>query len=125
MENLGHLRDNNLQSYAWPGVGAGKDLGLVDYKRVSDKRGRFLLRPLFRQGERWQLDPLGPESAPIPLNPEALEDSGVFGVRVVHQLLRSKTLTPPQTPQRSPHPADAPGRSSGRRPLRQRRSSGG
>jgi hypothetical protein len=38
MENLGRLRENNLQSYAWSGVGAGKDLGLVDYKRLYDKR---------------------------------------------------------------------------------------
>jgi len=34
-------------------------------------------------------------------------------------------LTPPQTPQRSLHPADAPGRSSARRPLRQRNHQAG
>jgi DNA polymerase V len=52
--------------------------------------GRFLLRPLVRQGERWQLEPLGADEAPIPLDQDALEESGMFGVGVlvVHQLLR-------------------------------------
>ena len=35
----------------------------------------------------------------------------------VHQLLKSSHLTPPQTPQGSLHPADAPGRSPARRPY--------
>ena len=80
-----------------------------------------------QQDERWQLEPIGPEEAPIPLDPEELEETGVFGLgtAVVHQLLKSSHLTPPQTPQRSPHPADAPGRSPARRPLHLRRSSGG
>jgi hypothetical protein len=85
--------------------------------------GRFFLWPLVQQDERWQLEPIGPEESPIPLDPEELEESGLFGVgvRVVHQLLKSKT----QTPQTSPHPADAAGRSCEPRPLHLSRSSGG
>lgn len=54
--------------------------------------GRFLLRPLVRQGEQWQLQPLAAGEATILLDPEAPEESGVFGVgvRVVHPLLGTR-----------------------------------
>ena len=58
--------------------------------------GRFLLRPLEVEGNNWQLAPLGPEEAPLPLDPADLVESGVFGVgaAVVHDLVRGKRALP-------------------------------
>ncbi len=50
---------------------------------VVAHQGSFLLRPLLRQGERWLLEPLRPGEAEIPLDLEAVDRSGFFGV-VVH-----------------------------------------
>ncbi len=52
--------------------------------------GRFLLRPLMVEGGSWQLAALSPGEAPLPLDPEDLETSGLFGVgvAVVHHLGR-------------------------------------
>lgn len=58
--------------------------------------GRFVLRPLQVEGENWQLAPLGPEEAPLPLDPADLVESGVFGVgaAVVHHLLKRRKGLP-------------------------------
>ena len=54
--------------------------------------GRFLLRSLVAEEERWQLAPLGAAEAAIPLDRQDLLSSGVFGVAVqsVHHLLRGR-----------------------------------
>lgn len=51
--------------------------------------GRFLLRPLEVEHGSWHLAPLGPEEAPLPLDPADLVESGDFGVgvQVVHHLV--------------------------------------
>ena len=88
------VRGHRLRSW---GVHDG-DLLLID--RAIEPRpghlvvvihaGRFLLRPLEVEGDNWHLAPLGPEEAPLALDPRDLMESGVFGVgaAVVHQLLR-------------------------------------
>ena len=46
-------------------------------------QGSFLMRPLLRQGEQWLLEPVRPGEVAIPLDLEAFDRSGLFGV-VVH-----------------------------------------
>ncbi|MFN9571360.1 MAG: LexA family protein [Cyanobacteriota bacterium] len=90
------VRGHRLKSW---GVHDG-DLLLID-RSIEPRPGhlvvvahgeRFLLRPLDVEGENWQLAPLGPEEAPLPLDPGDLVESGVFGVgaAVVHDLVRGK-----------------------------------
>lgn len=50
---------------------------------VVAHQGCFLLRPLRRQGERWLLEPVRVGEAARPLDLEADDRSGLFGV-VVH-----------------------------------------
>lgn len=50
---------------------------------VVAHQGCFLLRPLRRQGEQWWLEPLRPGEAARPMDLEADDRSGLFGV-VVH-----------------------------------------
>ena len=55
---------------------------------------RFLLRPQEVEVANWQLGPLGPEEAPLALEPGDLVESGVFGVgvQVVHHLVRRRRI---------------------------------
>jgi DNA polymerase V len=104
------VRGHRLQDW---GVRDG-DLLLID--RAIDPRpgqllvvargGRFLLRSLVAEEERWQLAPLVAAEAPIPLDRGDLLSSGVFGVAVqsVHHLLKG----------RGPRKGGSPGR--GKRP---------
>lgn len=90
------VRGHRLQ--AW-GVHDG-DLLLIDrgidpapgHLVVVAHGGRFLLRLLVAEGDRWSLAPLSPHEGPILLDPLEPLDSGLFGVAVqsVHHLLRSR-----------------------------------
>lgn len=55
---------------------------------VVAHQGVFLMRPLVRQGEQWLLHPLRATEVGIPLDLEADDRSGFFGVvvHVVHHL---------------------------------------
>ena len=46
------------------------------------------MRPLLRQGEQWLLEPVQPGEAPIPLELNLFDRSGLFGgvVHAVHHL---------------------------------------
>jgi DNA polymerase V len=97
---------------AW-GVQDG-DLLLID--RAIDPRpghllvvargGRFLLRSLVAEEERWQLAPLAAAEAPIPLDRLDPHSSGVFGVAVqtVHHLLKTPGPRKGRGPGRGPRP---------------------
>jgi DNA polymerase V len=94
------VRGHRLRSW---GVHDG-DLLLID-RAIKPRHGhlvvvahgeRFVLRPLQVEGENWQLAPLDPEEAPLPLDPADLVESGVFGVgaAVVHHLLKRRKGLP-------------------------------